>query len=91
MERRNGPQFAYHVNNIEGTVTDGKLYLTMAIIDEDKGSPDCADWNVTCVGALSGDNWTLMNMTFSGTVCGPGGGQPFSNTGILLLIDRSPL
>jgi hypothetical protein len=78
-------------NNIAGTVTDGELYLTMAISDADKGNPDCANWNMTCVGTLAGDNWSVMNMTCSGTVCGAGGGQPFSCTGDLLLMDRSPL
>jgi hypothetical protein len=67
-------------NNLTGTVSDGTLYLTMAVSDADKGNPDCINWDMSCVGTLAEDNWSVMYMTCSGTVCGAGGGQAISFT-----------
>jgi len=68
------------INNMSGTVSDGILSLIMAVSNAEKYHPDCINWDVTCSGILSGDDWSVMTMTCSGIQCGAGGGQPFSHS-----------
>jgi hypothetical protein len=66
---------------ISGMETNGILYFDLPVSDQ--GNPDCVNWDMSC-SATQSQNYTVMNLSCSGTACGSGGGQPMSFTWTLI-------
>jgi len=62
-----------------GTVVDGILYYDLPVSEQDRGHPDCVNWDVSCEASLDPTK-TEMTGTCEGIVCGPDGGQFMSVT-----------
>lgn len=60
-------------------VVNGTLSYALPVSDLDNGHPDCINWNVQCTSTLDSAK-TTMTQSCEGTICGSGGGQPYSWT-----------